>query len=136
VKRDRGRVNHVDRDQGLNYWFRMNHNAVADASIQRMIPAARAEFDRLLADPEIRALHEAAVAAHRAKIADLMARADARAFYDDLTGERMEALSKMLHVFGSAVFNAGPGVVPPDLHHRPLPRGFFFTIEGGGDAEH
>ncbi len=136
VKRDRGRVNHVDRDQGLNYWFRMNHNAVEDRSIQRMIPAARAEFDRLIADPEIRTLHEAAVAAHRAKIAELRAHADARAFYDELTGERMETLSKMLHVFGSAVFNAGPGVVPPDLHHRELPHGFFFTIKGGGDAEH
>jgi hypothetical protein len=27
VKRERGRVNHVDRDQGLAYWFRMNNNA-------------------------------------------------------------------------------------------------------------
>ena len=27
VKRDRGRVNHTDRDQGAAYWFRMNHNA-------------------------------------------------------------------------------------------------------------
>jgi predicted ester cyclase len=71
VKRDRGRVNHVDRDQGLNYWFRMNFNALQDRSIQRMIPAARAEFDRLMADPDIAAAHHAAVAAHRAKIADL-----------------------------------------------------------------
>src|SRR5690606_33042804 len=46
VKRDRGRVNHVDRDQGLNYWFRMNHNAVEERSVQRMIPALQAEWDR------------------------------------------------------------------------------------------
>ena len=41
VKRDRGRVNHVDRDQGLNYWFRMNHNADSDTLDPRP-PAAAA----------------------------------------------------------------------------------------------
>ena len=136
VKRDRGRVNHVDRDQGLNYWFRMNHNAVEDTSIGRMIPAARAQFERLLADPELRALHDAAVAAHRARIAALMAEDDYRAFYAELTGERMQALSKMLYAFGAAVFNVGPGVIPADLHLKPLPEGYFFTVEHGGDAEH
>ncbi|MGL4280830.1 MAG: glycosyltransferase family 2 protein [Albidovulum sp.] len=136
VKRDRGRVNHVDRDQGLNYWFRMNHNAVEDRSILRMIPAARAEFDRLMADPEIAALHHGAVAAHRAKIAELMAVKANRAFHADLTGERMRALSRILQAFGSAVFMAGPGVIPPDLHRRDLPPGFFFTVEHEGDAEH
>ena len=135
VKRDRGRVNHVDRDQGLNYWFRMNHNAVEDQSIRRILPAARAEFGRLLADPEIRALHGAAVAAHRAKIAELVADEANRAFLAELTGERLQALSRMLHVFGSAVFSAGPGAVPADLHRRPLPRGYFFTVEPDGDAE-
>lgn len=136
VKRDRGRVNHVDRDQGLSYWFRMNHNAVEDRSIRRMIPAARAEFDRLMADPGIRAGHAAAVAAHRAKIDELHARPDYAAFYDELTGERMEKLSRMLSVFGAAVFSAGPGVVPPDLHRRALPAGFFFTVEPPADAAH
>ncbi len=136
VKRDRGRVNHVDRDQGLHYWFRMNHNAMEDRSIQRMVPAARAEFDRLMAAPEIRALHQHAVAAHRAKIAALMEDESNRAFYQELTGERMEALSKMLHVFGTAVFNAGPGAIPPDLHRRALPRGFFFSVEHVGDVKH
>lgn len=136
VKRDRGRVNHVDRDQGLNYWFRMNHNAVEEPSIRRMIPAARAEFDRLMSDPEISAAHAACVAAHRAKIADLLARPEQAAFHAELTGERMRRLSRMLHVFGSAVFNAGPGVIPPDLHLRDLPEGFFFTVEHAGDAQH
>lgn len=136
VKRDRGRVNHVDRDQGLNYWFRMNFNMVEDRSIQRMIPLARAEYDRLLSDPEIRAAHEAAVAAHRAKIAELKARPDQAAFYAELTGERMESLSRMLHVFGSSVFNAGPKVIPPDLHRMTLPPDFYFTVEHEGDAEH
>ena len=36
VKRDRGRVNHTSREQGLAYWFRMNHNAEEDTSIHRL----------------------------------------------------------------------------------------------------
>ncbi|OWY07964.1 glycosyl transferase family 2 [Thioclava sp. F42-5] len=136
VKRARGRVNHVDRDQGLNYWFRMNHNAVEDRSIQRMLPAARAEFDRMMADPEIAAAHHHAVASHRAKIAELMARPDQREFYETLTSERFEALSRMLHVFGSAVFNTGPHVIPDDLHARNLPADFFFTVEAPDEAAH
>ncbi|MPQ94108.1 glycosyltransferase family 2 protein [Thioclava sp. JE_KL1] len=136
VKRDRGRVNHVDRDQGLNYWFRMNHNAVEDRSIQRMLPAARAEFDRMMADPEIAAAHNHAAACHRAKIEELMARPDQREFYETLTSERFEALSRMLHVFGSAVFNTGPHVIPDDLHARDLPHDFFFTVDAPDEATH
>ncbi len=136
VKRDRGRVNHVDRDQGMNYWFRMNFNAEQDRSIQRMIPAARTEFDRLMADPDIAAAHHAAVAAHRAKIAELRAQATPAAFYAELTGARMQALCRLQAHFGSAVFAAGPGVIPDDLHLRPLPPDFFFTVPGGTpDAE-
>lgn len=135
VKRDRGRVNHVDRDQGLNYWFRMNHNRDEDHAIARMIPAARAEFDRLLADPEIRAAHEATVAAHRARIAALMQTENYRAFYGELTGARMERLCRMQHHFGSAVFLAGPEVIPPDLHDRDLPADFFFTVDAPGQAD-
>ncbi len=136
VKRDRGRVNHTDRDQGLAYWFRMNHNAVEERSIQRMIPAAREEYERLLADPEIAAAHAHSVACHRAKIAELMARPDQRAFYEELTGARMEKLSRLLHVFGANVFNAGPQVIPPDLHLRDLPQDFFFTVRHQGEAQH
>lgn len=131
VKRDRGRVNHVDRDQGLNYWFRMNHNVAQDHAIARMIPAARAEYDRLMADPDIRAAHQAAVAAHRAKIAALLETETYRAFYAELTGARMEKLCRMQHHFGSAVFLAGPEVIPQDLHDRDLPPDFFFTIDAG-----
>lgn len=136
VKRDRGRVNHVDRDQGLNYWFRMNHNAVEDRSIQRMIPRARAEFDRLMADPEIAAAHHHSVACHRAKIAELRATENYEKFYGDLTSERFEALSRMLHVFGSNVFNAGPDVIPADFHTRPIGPDTFFTVDHVGEAEH
>lgn len=137
VKRDRGRVNHVDRDQGMHYWFRMNHNAVEERTIQRMIPALQAEWDRLLADPEIRAAHEHSVACHRAKIAELRAREDQEAFYAELTGPRMERLSRMHQYFGSAVFLAGPQVIPDEIvFNDALPEDFFFTVEFQGEAEH
>jgi hypothetical protein len=136
VKRDRGRVNHVDRDQGLNYWFRMNHNAEEERSILRMVPALDAEFNRLLRDPDIRAAHEHSVAMHRAKIAELRATENYEKFYGELTSERFEKLSRMLHHFGSNVFNAGPSVIPDDLHLRDLPANFFFTVEHEGEAQH
>ena len=136
VKRDRGRVNHVDRDQGLNYWFRMNHNIDEDRSIQRMIPATQAEFDRLLADPEIRAAHDHSVACHRDKIAELLQTENYRKFYAELTGARMERLCRLQHHFGSAVFSAGPGVIPADLHEQTLAPDYFFTVEHSGEAEH
>lgn len=137
VKRDRGRVNHVDRDQGLNYWFRMSHNQDSDTSIQRMIPACRAEFDRLLADPDIRAAHDYCVAQHRAKIAALLQTETYQRFYGELTGERMRNLCRRQHHFGSAVFNAGPQSVPDEIALAPeLPPDFFFTVEHEGEAEH
>jgi len=136
VKRDRGRVNHVDRDQGLNYWFRMNHNLEADRSIQRMIPALQMEFDRLMADPEISAAHAHSVACHRDKITELKRTENYRSFYAELTGARMEKLCRMQQHFGSAVFSAGPAVIPDDLLEQDMPADFFFTVEHAGEAEH
>ncbi|WP_204112492.1 glycosyltransferase family 2 protein [Shimia biformata] len=129
VKRDRGRVNHVDRDQGLAYWFRMNNNAVEDTSIQRMIPALRAEMDRLLADPEIAAAHLGCMAAHRAKIDELRATENYSKFYADLTGPRLQKLARMHHAFGANVFLAGPDVIPDEVLERGEDEQFFFTVE-------
>ncbi|MCB6176729.1 glycosyltransferase family 2 protein [Rhodobacter sp. Har01] len=137
VKRDRGRVNHIDRDQGRNYWFRMSHNAEADHSVQRMLAPLQAEMDRLLADPEIRAAHDLSVARHREKIAELMARADSQALFAELTGARMNRLCRMQQHFGSAVFSAGPQVIPDEIALNPdLPPDFFFTVPQPGEASH
>ncbi|GAA0285420.1 glycosyltransferase family 2 protein [Rhodovulum strictum] len=129
VKRDRGRVNHVERDQGLAYWFRMNHNAEEDRSIQRMIPAMETERAGLLADPAIAAAHADCVAAHRAKIAELRARPDQAAFHAALTGPRMQLLSRMLGHFGTNVFLAGPESIPDAVVQTDPAPGFFFTVE-------
>ena len=136
VKRDRGRVNHVERDQGLGYWFRMNNNAEEDRSMLRRVPALEAEMDRLLALPGVRAAHDACVAAHRAKIAALKATDAFGAFYREITGERMRRLSRMHAHFGANVFLAGPDAVPDDValgEHAP---DFFFTVGEVARTQH
>ncbi|MFN4158619.1 MAG: glycosyltransferase family 2 protein [Gemmobacter sp.] len=136
VKRDRGRVNHVDRDQGVNYWFRMNHNAVEDRTLQPRLPMLHAELGRLMADPDIAAAHRASVAAHRAKIAELRETENYERFFAELTSPRMERLCRLQAHFGSAVFNAGPQVIPSDLPLQDLAPGFFFTVAEQGEAAH
>ncbi|MEY8116849.1 glycosyltransferase family 2 protein [Falsihalocynthiibacter sp. BN13B15] len=131
VKRDRGRVNHVDRDQGLAYWFRMNNNAEHNTQIHRNLPAAKAEFDRLMADPNIRAAHEFSVQRHREKIDALRATDNYAKFYQELTGERMQRMSKMHAYFGANVFLSGPEVVPDNIVMQDHPEDFFFTVEKG-----
>jgi len=134
VKRDRGRVNHVDRDQGLAYWFRMNNNAEEDLSIQRMLPKLRAEMDKLLSDPDIAAAHEHSVNMHRQKIDELKATENYAAFYEELTGRRMQRLSRMHERFGSNVFLTGPEAVPDEIVDKDPNEPFFFTVDKGETA--
>ncbi|MDP5217562.1 glycosyltransferase family 2 protein [Ruegeria sp. 2205SS24-7] len=129
VKRDRGRVNHVDRDQGLNYWFRMNNNADTDISIQRMLPQLQAEFDALMQDPDIAAAHTATLQAHRNKIDALKQTPTYSAFFDELTSARMEKLSRMHAKFGANVFLQGPQAVPQEVVEADPKDPFFFTIK-------
>ncbi len=131
VKRDRGRVNHVDRDQGMAYWFRMNNNAMKEHSIQRMVPAVRAELDALMADPDIAAAHAHSVKMHSEKIVELKAGENYAAFYKELTSPRLEALSKLHAHFGANVFLLGPEVVPDEVLEKDPNEDFFFTVEKG-----
>jgi hypothetical protein len=136
VKRDRGRVNHVDRDQGLAYWFRMNNNFEEDLSIQKRLPMMKEELARLLADPEIKAAHDDAVKAHRDKIDALRATENYADFYGDLTGPRLEKLSRLHGHFGSNVFLSGPEVVPDEILARDPDDDWFFTVELTGETAH
>lgn len=129
VKRDRGRVNHVERDQGLAYWFRMNNNAEENRSIHRMLPALREELARLKSDPEIAAAHEECVRKHREKIDELRANPANEAFYEELNSPRLQRLSRLHKHFGMNVFLAGPGCVPDEVVDGDLPHNFFFTVE-------
>ncbi len=131
VKRDRGRVNHVDRDQGLAYWFRMNNNAEEDRSIQRMLPLFQKELAKLMADPDIAAAHTYSVEKHTKKIAELKSTKSYDAFYKEITGNRMKRLSRLHAHFGANVFLAGPEVIPDEIAEKDQSEDFFFTVEKG-----
>ncbi len=115
VKRDRGRVNHVDRDQGMAYWFRMNNNAETDDSILKHVPRAKEKFDQLMADQDIAEQHAKCVEAHRKRIDELKERPDYMEMYETLKSERMIKLSRLHVHFGSAIFLGGPETIPDDL---------------------
>ena len=73
VKRDRGRINHTDQDQGTYYWQRRNYIAETDDRILHVMPRVRERLDALMADPALALLHEEAVAWHRGRIDRLKA---------------------------------------------------------------
>ena len=73
VKNDRGDVNRENRAFDDTYWRLRNDGGWHDDSIGRMLPALEDEIARLKALDGIAALHDAAVAAHRARCAALMA---------------------------------------------------------------
>ncbi|WP_166418600.1 glycosyltransferase family 2 protein [Cochlodiniinecator piscidefendens] len=81
VKRERGRVNHVDEDMGGYYWDRRNYNTETDDRMHAHQARARAEADKMLADPEVSGLHAAAVQTHKSKVAALKANPDYATLY-------------------------------------------------------
>lgn len=118
VKKDRGRVNHVDRDQGLAYWLRMNNNMERDTSIQRNVPRAREEYGRLLALPGVEAQQSKAVDAHRSKIKNLMERSDTKSFFEDVTSENLQLMSRHLNLLNRKILADGPGGIPAEVYER------------------
>ena len=89
VKRQRGRINHVDQDQGVAYWCNRNYATETDRSIHAHLPRAKEELARLLSDEALFSLHGDAVEWHRARIAALMAEDDYRALYDAITNPHL-----------------------------------------------
>ncbi|MFP4239961.1 MAG: glycosyltransferase family 2 protein [Rhodosalinus sp.] len=95
IKRQRGRALHVDRSIGLNYWIRMDWSDAKDVTIQRNLPRLLAEYDRLLADPELRRLHAAGLAWHRAKAAELRANPEFAALYAQALETRLTGAERV-----------------------------------------
>lgn len=128
VKRARGRANHITRDQGLGYWFRMNNNAVDGGIHPNSRALFAAEKARLLARPNIRAAHEVTVLRHKEQVAALKEDAFYADFFEVLKSPRMERLSRHLRHFGAGVFQSGPSVVPDERVFGEWNEGDFFTV--------
>ena len=128
VKRERGRANHVDRDQGTADWFRMNHNVVEDRNIRQFDQPTANEKDRLRALPGFAEAHEASVAWHRQRIAHHLSKDVWRAFLRHhcrtAHGETVSAHPKIRI---ARIFE-GPMCVPDDLVDRSPGERFFFTV--------
>ena len=107
----------------------MNNNAEEERSIQRHLPRLEAEWNRLIADPEIAAVHADCVQRHREKIAALKATKTYSAFYNELTSARMQKLSRLHQHFGAGVFLSGPEVIPDAIAEKLQGDDFFFTVK-------
>lgn len=82
LKADRGRAVHDGDRLGMDYWVDRNWCDVVDASIAAQAPARNRVKAGLLADPDLKRLHGAAVDWRGARFAALMAASEAtRALY-------------------------------------------------------
>ena len=90
VKRDRGRTNHIAREQTEHYWSDMNVNRVEDRSIAPHAARMQPILDALRADPVLGMLHARAVDWHRNKITELRARPGWEEFRDWLRANAIE----------------------------------------------
>jgi len=90
VKRDRGRTNHIKREQTEHYWADMNVNRAGDRSIAPHAARARGLLDALKADPVLGPLHAEACDWHRGRIAELRARPGWEEFRDWLRRNSLE----------------------------------------------
>ncbi len=128
VKRERGRVNHVDREQGTNYWFRMNINAQADRSIRRLDGRVSEMKRELLELPGVAEAHAEAVDWHQKRINKLLQEPDYEGFFQTITSDRMQRLSRLHGHFGMSVYIAGPEVIPDEVALRQPLDDFFLTV--------
>lgn len=72
VKMFRGDAVIADKRVSRRYWRSRNRNEEQTSRPGRAEPRARAEYDRLVADPDLARLHESCCAAHEARIARLL----------------------------------------------------------------
>ncbi|NEX45357.1 glycosyltransferase family 2 protein [Pseudotabrizicola algicola] len=86
VKRDRGRVNHVGQEMGLEYWHRFNLAQTPCEAIRRYDAAVADWIVRLMADADLAFMHRKSVAWHRARIAALKSDPGNAALWSAITG--------------------------------------------------
>lgn len=108
LKRGRGLPNHTDRPIDISYWIERNWNIVIDRTIAGMLPATRAEYQRLLALPGVAQAHQTCVRIHAERIAAQSRDLEVAhlAFRLDLAGDSVAPTeaqaARYLHVLRSA----------------------------------
>ncbi len=90
VKRERGRINHVDQDQGLEYWRARNYVTDFDDRIISRLPKAKETWRQLMEDSELAALHDAATAWHANRIADLLQQSDYQTLFNAIASDNSD----------------------------------------------
>jgi hypothetical protein len=107
VKNDRGDVNRENRAFDDGYWRERNDDGMEETSILRLLPRLEAEMAALRALPGVAALHDAAVAAHRARRDALLAQPAYRAMQAQL-----RAAPKICAAEAALLAELGPPVLP------------------------
>ncbi|MDQ2092625.1 glycosyltransferase family 2 protein [Rhodalgimonas zhirmunskyi] len=97
IKRQRGRALHVDRSIGINYWIRMDWSDARDITIKRNLPRLRDEYDRLMQDEQLRAIHEAGLAWHRAKAEELHAMPEFKDLYEQALKIKLNGMERVAY---------------------------------------
>ncbi|MCP3972585.1 MAG: glycosyltransferase family 92 protein [Rhodobacteraceae bacterium] len=93
VKRERGRINHTEHDQGIDYWTRRNYATETDTRIHARLPRMQAVLDELKADADLARMHDQAVDWHKTRIRGLLDNPDYKQLFDELTRpDRADAL--------------------------------------------
>ena len=109
LKAARGNANHADAAYALPYWRKYNQNDMADLRILRWMDRVQQERDRLLQDPELRRLHDAAVTGAKARIAELKARSDFAQLFEAVQVAHRGATTKDQPVKAPAAMSAAKG---------------------------
>ncbi|WP_343081756.1 glycosyltransferase family 2 protein [Ostreiculturibacter nitratireducens] len=76
VKSERGLPNRASKPIDIGYWVDRNFNTVKETSILRHLPDLQAALAELLRDETLGRLHDAALAWHQARAAEVMDRLD------------------------------------------------------------
>jgi len=113
VKRHRGLPNHMQKPIDVGYWVERNWNTVEETRIDAMLPATRAMLEDLMTLPDVRARHDATVAAHRSRLAEIVQDVAETRFHWQLglttnsTPPSPEALRSYLRTMAAARGNKG-----------------------------
>jgi Glycosyl transferase family 2 len=93
VKRDRGKVNHVDKIMEIDYWRRNDIAIDPSPTARRYDDATAGWLETLRADKRLNMLHGRAVNWHRKKIAELKLRPDFQTMIAAIEESRAECVS-------------------------------------------